>query len=328
MDIATSGWGQIVALALLWLAALAAALYSSEHLVKSLSLLGHHYRLTAGLVGLLVALGADSPEITSALVAVSQGAGQIGLGVVVGSNIYNLAGLLGLAAVLAGGLLSDRFRLVLDGGANVVLTLLLVALVEFNALHTIEALLLLSGLACYFVLTAMPRARLPFASSEEEVTRAVGIALRTPWTAIAVTALAAAAIIGASDLLVNTSIHLGPRLGIPASVTGIFILPIATSLPNTWAAVSLARKGLASAAISATFNSNSINAAVGAGIPALFFAVHASAAARTIDTLWLLGMTLVAIVLLFTRVRLARWEGSLLLALYAAFVVVRLAFFV
>lgn len=313
--------------ALLWVAALAIALFSSEKLVQGLSGLGRRAGFSAGILGLLVALGADGPEITSALIALSQGAQQIGLGVVVGSNIYNLAGLLGFAAVLAGGIHSDRFRVVLDGGGNIALTLALVVLVEVSSLHAVVGVVLLLLLAIYVALTTVPRGRFPFAPPAAEAGSPESLPSLTMPRVVLTTIAAAAGIIVASDLLVQESIRLGPQLHIPTAAMATFILPIATSLPNTWAAVSLARKRLGRAAIAATFNSNSINAAIGAGIPSLFFAVHATTATRTIDVGWLLGMTTVAILLLLTRTRLARWEGGLLLGLYGLFVALRLTFF-
>ena len=58
-------------------------------------------RLSGGLIGLLTAVGADAPEISSALVALFTGARDVGMGVILGSNIFNLAALLGVSAVLA-----------------------------------------------------------------------------------------------------------------------------------------------------------------------------------------------------------------------------------
>ena len=54
-------------------------------------------------LGLVAALAADAPEITSAVTALTRGQASIGAGVVIGSNVFNLAALLGLAAVAAGG---------------------------------------------------------------------------------------------------------------------------------------------------------------------------------------------------------------------------------
>src|ERR1700687_3504722 len=94
-----------------WALGLAVALYASEKLVHYLTQLGADVHVSAGLLGLAVALGADAPEVTSALIAITRGSPDVGLGVVLGSNIYNLAGLLGISAVVAGSLTTNRYRL-------------------------------------------------------------------------------------------------------------------------------------------------------------------------------------------------------------------------
>lgn len=318
-------------LVILWLLALALALFSSDRLVKYLSSLGAVAGMSAGLLGLLVALGTDGPEVTSALIALAQGQADIGLGVVVGSNIYNLAGLLGLSAILAGAVSTGPHRVTIVGATNAVMTALLVALVLLASLHRVLGGALLLALGVYSLAEASQSGPDSAQSAEADNTApaaegtAVPVQRPSSGRLLLYSLAATAGIIGGSFALVSTSIALGPAAGIPSSFIGTFLLPVTTSLPNTWAAITLARRGLASATISTAFNSNSINAAVGTGLPSLFFAVPASHAIRVIDMPWLLGMTVVALILVATRGTLARWEGSLLLALYAAFVAVRLA---
>lgn len=321
-------------LALLWVAALAIALFASHMLVGYLTDVGRRFHLSAGLLGLLVALGADAPEVTSALVALSRGSSDIGLGVVVGSNIYNLAGLLGLAALLARRVPTGPALLSIDRIANLVLTLLLVPLVLLPVLHVGLGVALVAALLIYVVLEAVEPERL-FPGRESR--RAVRVAemertvpmppSRSPVALSMLVVASAAGIVIGSNLLVSSSLSLGPAIGIPSTVIGTFILPIATSLPNTWAAIVLARRNMAQVAIATTFNSNSINLALGAGLPSLVLIIHASHATQVLDTPWLLLMTGAALALVAWRQALTRPEGSLLIALYAGFVVLRLAVF-
>ena len=63
----------------------------------------------------MAALAADAPEITSAVTALARGQSSIGAGVVIGSNVFNLAALLGLSALVAGRVAFHR-RVVLLAG--------------------------------------------------------------------------------------------------------------------------------------------------------------------------------------------------------------------
>jgi hypothetical protein len=71
--------------------------------------------LSAAALGLLAALAADASEITSAATALSRGQASVGAGVVTGSNVFNLAALLGLSALVAGRVRFHR-RVILLGG--------------------------------------------------------------------------------------------------------------------------------------------------------------------------------------------------------------------
>jgi Ca2+/Na+ antiporter len=71
----------------------------------------------------MVALGADSPEISSSVSAVATGSAATAAGIVFGSNIFNLAFLLGGAALAAGELRVNRSAVVVDAVVAIVVTL-------------------------------------------------------------------------------------------------------------------------------------------------------------------------------------------------------------
>ncbi|HXF21657.1 MAG TPA: hypothetical protein VN597_14455, partial [Streptosporangiaceae bacterium] len=93
----------------------AVSLASSYLLVTRLERIGERLGLSEALLGLLAALAADAPEITSAVTALAQHQQKVGAGVIIGSNVFNLAALLGLGAVVAGGIALHR-NVVLLGG--------------------------------------------------------------------------------------------------------------------------------------------------------------------------------------------------------------------
>jgi cation:H+ antiporter len=320
---------------LAWVAGLAVALYAAEHLVRHVTRLGSTWALSAGLVGFMVALGADGPEVTSAIVALGQGSTDVGLGVIVGSNIFNFAGLLGLAAVVAGRIRTGAYRLTLDGGVNALLTLIVLAAIAFRSLTLPLVALGVLVLLLYVLALGAGRSRVlhllhrePGPESPRDEPDAVEpIESGSEARVVVLAALCVVAIIVGSVALVQASLTLGPELGVPPGIVGTFVLAIATSLPNAWATVSLARKGHAAAAISSTFNSNSINLAIGACLPSLFVSLHVSHTTRVLDVPWLLLMTAVSLILVATRLTLTRVEGSVLIAMYAAFVAIRLTFF-
>src|SRR5438309_10044632 len=84
-------------------------------LARELDRIGERLGFSEALLGMVTALGADAPEISSAVVAVVSGHNDTGVGVVVGSNVFNIAALLGLSAVVAGSVRIHRHGLLLNG---------------------------------------------------------------------------------------------------------------------------------------------------------------------------------------------------------------------
>lgn len=284
-------------------------LASSELMVRELRELGKRMGLAESALGFVVALGADAPEISTAVVALLAGSDRIGLGVVEGSNLYNLAGLLGLGAIFAGPIATSGRRVVADGGVNLGLTLVVVLLVVAAAARLPLAVLAALAFVTYVVHLAGHRA--PPETREEIL----------PPLLRAVTATCG--VVLCSFLLVQTSIAIIHAGHFPEDVLGVLVLPVATSLPNTWAALSLARQGLGDALVAAAFSSNSINLVCGVAIPSLFIQLSPSALEKFFDGPYLMCMTLVAAVLLLTGSRIRRGEGAFIVAMYVAFLAAR-----
>ena len=95
--------GAVISLAVSWL------------LVSRLERVGQRLGLSEALLGLVAALAADAPEVTAAVTAMAGHQQRLGAGVVIGSNVFNLAALLGLGAVVAGRIRLHRKVVVLGG---------------------------------------------------------------------------------------------------------------------------------------------------------------------------------------------------------------------
>src|SRR5262249_57809874 len=99
----------------LFVAGTVVSLGTSYVLVTRLERIGEWLGLSEALLGVVAALAADAPEITSAVAALAAHQSKIGAGVIIGSNVFNLAALLGLGALVAGGIALHRRGLLLGG---------------------------------------------------------------------------------------------------------------------------------------------------------------------------------------------------------------------
>src|SRR5436305_13188753 len=108
----------------LFLLSLTVTLAAARLFARRLDRLGVRFGMPEALIGLLTALAADGPEITSALFALIQGEHDVGVGVLVGSNGFNLAAMIGLSALVAGRVQLPREVLRLEGTVGLLITLL------------------------------------------------------------------------------------------------------------------------------------------------------------------------------------------------------------
>src|SRR5262249_54557218 len=99
----------------LFLAGAVVSLGTSYVLVTRLERIGERLGLSEALLGMVAALAADAPEITSAVAALASHQAKIGAGVIIGSNGFHLAALLGQCAMVAGGIALHRRVVVLGG---------------------------------------------------------------------------------------------------------------------------------------------------------------------------------------------------------------------
>src|SRR3954470_23767734 len=88
--------------ALIFLASLAITLAAAAFFARRLDRVGLRLGLPETLLGLLTALAAGAPETASAIAALVKGEHGVGFGVILGSNVFNLAAMFGFSALLCG----------------------------------------------------------------------------------------------------------------------------------------------------------------------------------------------------------------------------------
>jgi cation:H+ antiporter len=322
---------------LVFLACLIMTLVSSEVLVRGLTVLGTKLTLTEGFLGLLTALGADAPEIASAIAAMLAGAADLGRGVVLGSNIFNLAMLLGLSAVLAGQVRMRRQGLLLDGTVAL-FTLLVVSALLLGLFTPVLTLALLAMvLLPYVLLVGLHPRQVDHLPLPDVLARLLAVAASQihgehkhqqetagSWLPVLLVPLSLLAIVLASVWLVRAALALAQAWHLPHALAGGVILASLTSLPNAYTAAHLARRERGAAVVSATVNSNSINLVVGLALPALVIGMSSAAREVGVELGWLLGMTVIALLLLIPAKGMTRVGGAALIVLYLLFVVVQL----
>ena len=322
----------------LFVGSLVVTLAAARVFARRLDRIGVRFGFPEPLIGLLTAVAADGPEICTALVALIKGAHSVSVGVLMGSNVFNLAAMLGLSALLVGSVRLPREALLLEGlvGAFATAT---TAAVLLGWLPALPAVLLLGCVLVPYVLLliqgpALLR-RLPVAnqvldrvagvfSYRQPVDRRAVTRATRPHHLVALAVLDVALIVAGSTGMVQAALALGDRWRISGAVLGVLILAPLTSIPNALTAVRLGLSRRGSALVGETFNSNTINLVAGVTVPALFVGVGSVSGLGRFDVAWLVAMTTVSLFLLARRGGMRRAGAAALISLYAMFVAVHL----
>ncbi len=314
---------------LLFLGGLLVTVVSSLVLARELDRIGERLGFSEALLGIVTAVGADGPEISSAVAAIASGHEDTGVGVVVGSNVFNIAALLGLSAVIAGSVRIHRHGLVLNG-AVAALVALVGALLVMRWLPAWAAFALaLLVVAPYVALSSLHARRLErlpptlraALQEEQRDARRDEYAGAGGLYDVLVVVPALAGVIGGATAMVYAAQSLGDRWNVGDVIIGTIVLAALTGIPNMLAAIRLALHGRGAACVSESLNSNNANILVGLCIPALVLGVNAPSGLERFSAAAMVAMTLVAIGLGYSGGGLTRREGAGIIALYVAFAV-------
>ena len=323
----------------LFLGSLAVTLLAARLFARRLDRLGMRFGLPEALIGLLTALAADGPEISSALAALIKGDRSVGVGVLVGSNAFNLAAMIGLSGLLAGGVCLSRTVLALEGLIGAAITLIAAAILLGWLSAPIAAILAGCLLVPYLVAVTAGMHRFTAARPARHPARRMARSLgqRSPREVgqppssdpthhlLALAVADIALIILGSVGMVQAALTLGGRWHVSRAVLGVLILAPLTSVPNAITGVRLGLAGRGAALVGETFNSNTINLGGGVIGPALFTSVAVTTTAAKIQLGWLIAMTLACLAMLARRGGVRRGGAAALVAMYAGFAALQLA---
>ncbi len=291
------------------------------------------------MLGLVVALAADSPEITSAVTASVHGQKGIGIGVLLGSNVFNLAALLGLGAIVARTIFLHRRVVILEGATGTwIAAMTLIAVTAGWPAGVGLALVLVAAALYVMVLASAPatliRLGMPHRAAtwlrsaviEEEMELAEAIH-PTPRGHLDSSLLIGSLIVvvAASALMERTAEVVGNHFHASSLVIGGVVLAAVTSLPNAVGAVYLAKRGRGAAMLSVAMNSNMINVVAGLFLPGLVLGLGAATTDATIVAASYALLTVASLAMAYAGRGLNRRDGLVIVTAYASFVAIAVA---
>lgn len=303
--------------------------YGAEWLVKGSSSLARGLGVTPIVIGLtVVAFGTSAPELVVSLISSIKGKSMIAVGNVVGSNICNIALVLGLAA-LFNPIKSDPSVIKRDIPIMLGVSLFLLVLSINNRLGRIEGALLFSGIIVYTFINYYLAKKEIRDEAGGEVVSAIESELQeigyisTRSKQILLVAVGIIGVVGGAQLVVESAVYIMTRLGVSEKFIGLTIVAFGTSLPELATSVVAAMRGEMDISIGNLVGSNVFNIMSVLGIASLVRPIPIPGgffeSGLWIDYLVMLFTSFLPWLLMRKTCTVDRKGGALLVACYGAY---------
>ena len=297
-------------------------LKGADFFVEGASSVAKTLKVPAIIIGLtIVAMGTSLPELAVSVTASVSGNNALAVSNVVGSNLFNLMVVLG-ASALMNPIIVGKETIKKDYPFSVLcaIGLLIMGIIGMELSHVdgIILLVVFIGFIVYQVrgaLTARKNAARSESDPEEEEIKSVPI-----WLAIIYIIGGAVAIKFGGDFVVDSAVTIASALGLSQTLIGLTIVACGTSLPELATSVVAARKGELDMAVGNVVGSNVFNILMILGVAASISPIT-FLQENIIDIAILLVFSLLTWLLCWTRGKLEKKEGVLMLALYLAYLV-------
>ncbi|MDX1418946.1 MAG: calcium/sodium antiporter [Rubricoccaceae bacterium] len=294
-------------------------LVGAEGLVRGAVALALRFGLTPLVVGLtVVAFGTSSPELVVSVDAALKGNGGFAVGNVVGSNVANLALIVGLSALLRPlaietKLVSWDLPVLLGSAVALVLFLLDGALARW------EGAVLALGIVAYVVISVRAsRQAARTVELPEEVREEMAQTERPLWRSLLFVGAGLGLLVLGAEWLLAGAVGLATRMGVSEAVIGLTLVAFGTSLPELATTVVAAVRKQGEVALGNAIGSNIFNT-LGVLGPAALVAPMSRDGVGDGALLVMLGVSLLTLLLLWSGYRARRWEGALLLVVYVVY---------
>jgi len=303
-------------------AGLVLLLWAAERFVVSASGLAVRFRVPPLLIGMIIiGFGTSAPEMTVSALAAGSGNPGIALGNAYGSNITNIALILGLTALIRPVSVHSR---VLRTELPVLIAVTAIAgfqLLDGNV-SRLDATVLLVVFALLLGWSIVTARRRPGDALAEDVGRELGEVTGPPMRNTLWLLGSLVVLIAASRLLVWGAVDAAQRFGVGDLVIGLTIVAIGTSLPELASSLVAARRGEHDLAFGNILGSNLFNTLVVIGLAGLVSPLPVPEAMPTRDLPVVAGLTLAMLVFGYGfrgPGRINRIEGALLLSAFVAY---------
>ena len=295
--------------------------YASKILAKGTEGLGNRYNISSSVKGAtLDAVGSSFPEFCTVVFAIIAGSFEAGLGAIIGSALFNILIIPALCVIVSKDMKINKEVVYRDGFIYITTIVLLITSAFYGYVDHIDmnlhfipgwvglvAMILYIG---YIILLTIQSKNDEFQKVEVNTLGKVIFFFISGMIGIAISI----------HFLVNASLNLFDYLGLSRITAGVTILAAATSLPDTVLSVISAKRGESDAALSNALGSNTFDILICLGMPIFIMGgLYINWYESSNMLFYLLGSSVISMVLISTNWILSKFEGNVMLTVYMVF---------
>lgn len=302
-------WAQV----LLLIFGIVVVLKSADWLTNGAVGLATKLGISQIVIGLtIVAIGTSMPEFFVSIVSAIKGTPDLAVGNIVGSNIFNVLLIVGVAAAVAP-IAIQRATVRRDIPIAIVASIMLTFMMLDDNISRIDALILFAAFIAFIWITlrnSKNDANEKDASTEKVI---------PTWKSVLFIIFGLVGLVLGSNIFVDNASSLAHGWGISDAVIGLTIVAGGTSLPELATSAVAARKGDSGIAIGNVLGSNVFNILMILGLTGIISPMHIQNITYIDMAVMVISMALFWL-FSFTKLRVERWEGCVLIACFLGYI--------
>lgn len=293
--------------------------FSGDWLVRASVQIARYLKISTLVVGItVVAFGTSAPELIVSLNAVFDGVPDISIGNVVGSNIANIALVLGAVSIILP-IKVKKKSVLFDWGVMMFASLLFWVFSLNHQIQFYEGIIFVCLLAAYLFWSVRASRKKVGESAEKiedpdlSVAKSVGLLL-----------LACAGLYFGSELLVGGAIDIATALNVSERVIGISVVAFGTSVPELATSLIAAFKKETDISIGNIIGSNIFNLLGILGVTSILKTINVSVQIISVDIWWMMAIAVMLLLSLLPIKKglVSRWKGAMFLCIYGLYMTI------
>jgi cation:H+ antiporter len=290
---------------------------SGDFLVKGSVSLAGHFKVSKLVIGVVVvSFGTSAPELVVSLDAALKGHPDIAIGNVIGSNIANIALVLGLTAIILP-IKVKKNSIHFDWIVMMLASILFYAFSLNYELGFFEGLVFVILLGA-FIFKSIYSSRKSNKNNEEETVKPK----LSLFVSFLLVVLASIGLVYGAEFLVRGASSIASSIGIDDRIISVSVIALGTSLPELAASISAAIRKELDIFIGNIIGSNIFNIMAILGFTSMIKPIHVNPMVLKFDIFWMLGIFLLLFIFILPlrKAVVTRWKGLVFVCIYVAYI--------